>query len=45
MMAIVRSMPNTPAKIGKGITVWTTSADVTDEQKVTAQKDIICFRR
>ena len=37
-LAIVRSMPNTPAKIGKGITVWTTSADVTEEQKVTAQK-------
>lgn len=36
--AIVRSMPNTPAKIGEGITVWTTSENVTDEQKETAKK-------
>ena len=30
---IVRSMPNTPAQIGEGITVWTTSAAVSSEQK------------
>lgn len=29
---VVRSMPNTPAQIGEGITVWTASADVSDEQ-------------
>ncbi len=29
---IVRSMPNTPAQIGEGITVWTTSAEVNEEQ-------------
>lgn len=29
---LVRSMPNTPAQIGEGITVWTISPDVTDEQ-------------
>ena len=29
---IVRSMPNTPAQIGQGITVWTASAGVTDIQ-------------
>jgi pyrroline-5-carboxylate reductase len=29
---IVRSMPNTPAQIGEGITVWTSSEDVSDEQ-------------
>ena len=33
---IVRSMPNTPAQIGEGITVWTASASVTAEQKETA---------
>ncbi len=34
---IVRSMPNTPAQIGEGITVWTVSAAVSDEQKETAR--------
>jgi pyrroline-5-carboxylate reductase len=34
---IVRSMPNTPAQIGEGITVWTTSASVTTDQKETAR--------
>jgi len=34
---IVRSMPNTPAQIGEGITVWTISAAVSDEQKETAR--------
>ena len=29
---IVRAMPNTPAQIGKGITVWTKSAQVTEKQ-------------
>ena len=29
---IVRSMPNTPAQIGEGITVWTASPEVSDEQ-------------
>jgi pyrroline-5-carboxylate reductase len=29
---VVRSMPNTPAQIGEGITVWTISPDVTNEQ-------------
>lgn len=31
--ALVRAMPNTPARIGQGITVWTISADTSDEQK------------
>lgn len=35
--AIVRSMPNTPAQIGEGITVWTTSEAVTEKQKETAR--------
>ncbi|MBP7032706.1 MAG: pyrroline-5-carboxylate reductase, partial [Anaerolineaceae bacterium] len=29
---LVRAMPNTPARIGMGISVWTKGADVTDEQ-------------
>lgn len=31
--AVVRSMPNTPAQIGQGITVWTATREVTDEHK------------
>jgi pyrroline-5-carboxylate reductase len=34
---IVRSMPNTPARIGMGITVWTASPSVSDEQKEMAR--------
>ena len=30
---IVRAMPNTPAQIGEGITVWTAAAGVTQEQR------------
>lgn len=30
--AVVRSMPNTPAQIGEGISVWTASPAVTEEQ-------------
>ncbi len=29
---VVRSMPNTPAQIGEGITVWTASPEVREEQ-------------
>src|SRR5512139_249967 len=31
--AVVRSMPNTPGQIGEGITVWTASREVTEEQQ------------
>ena len=34
--AIVRTMPNTPALIGKGVTGMTASAGVTSEQRATA---------
>jgi pyrroline-5-carboxylate reductase len=34
--AVVRSMPNTPAQIGEGITVWMASPDVKDAQKEMA---------
>ncbi len=33
---VVRAMPNTPAQIGEGITVWTTSNGVSEEQKELA---------
>lgn len=35
--AIVRSMPNTPGQIGEGITVWTASKEVTEEQQDIAR--------
>ncbi len=31
--SIVRAMPNTPAQIGEGITVWTATPEVTEQQK------------
>ena len=33
--AIVRAMPNTPAQIGQGVTVWTATNEVTEEQKAS----------
>ena len=35
--AVVRSMPNTPAQIGQGITVWMASPAVNESQKAMAQ--------
>jgi pyrroline-5-carboxylate reductase len=35
---VVRCMPNTPAQIGEGITVWTASATVSEEQHLMAQQ-------
>lgn len=35
--AVVRAMPNTPAQIGQGITVWTATPEVSDLQKQQAQ--------
>jgi pyrroline-5-carboxylate reductase len=34
--AIVRAMPNTPAQLGKGMTVWYATAQVGDTQRVQA---------
>jgi pyrroline-5-carboxylate reductase len=34
---VVRSMPNTPAQIGLGISGWTATKDVTDKQKEMAR--------
>ncbi len=35
---VIRTMPNTPARIGEGITVWVASDAVSDEQKEQAKK-------
>ena len=35
--AVVRTMPNTPAQIGKGMTVWTAAPAVTEVQRAQAQ--------
>ncbi len=35
---VVRAMPNTPAQVGEGMTVWTQSPKTTDSQHVLAQK-------
>lgn len=36
--SVVRSMPNTPAQIGQGITVWMSSPAVSEDQKRMARK-------
>jgi pyrroline-5-carboxylate reductase len=33
---VVRSMPNTPARIGKGVTVWYATPETTEEQRAQA---------
>jgi pyrroline-5-carboxylate reductase len=35
---IVRSMPNTPAQIGEGITVWTAAPEVSEDQHEMARQ-------
>jgi pyrroline-5-carboxylate reductase len=35
--AVSRVMPNTPAQIGQGMSVWTTTEAVTDQQRLRAQ--------
>jgi pyrroline-5-carboxylate reductase len=35
--AIVRVMPNTPAQLGEGMSVWTATTAVSDEQRLQAQ--------
>lgn len=34
--AVVRAMPNTPAQVGEGITVWTATDEVTERQRQQA---------
>lgn len=36
--AVIRAMPNTPAQIGEGITVWTASAAVSEAQREMGQQ-------
>ena len=35
--SVVRAMPNTPAQIGEGVTVWTTSGEATEQDKERAR--------
>jgi pyrroline-5-carboxylate reductase len=41
--AIVRAMPNTPARIGQGITVWTVNSGVSGEQKELARQILLAL--
>jgi pyrroline-5-carboxylate reductase len=41
--AIVRAMPNTPAQIGKGITVWTATRQVTEQQRAQAREILLAL--
>lgn len=41
--ALVRAMPNTPAQVGEGITVWTATESVTAAQKDQARKILGAF--
>lgn len=41
--SVVRAMPNTPAQIGEGITVWTAAPAVSDSQRDMAQKILSAF--
>jgi pyrroline-5-carboxylate reductase len=40
---IVRSMPNTPAQIGEGITVWTASPQVSEAQQLMTRQILSAF--
>src|SRR3990167_3705586 len=40
---IVRSMPNTPAQIGEGMTVWTSSPAVGEKEKEKARNILACL--
>jgi pyrroline-5-carboxylate reductase len=41
--SVVRSMPNTPARIGQGITVWTAAPAVSDAQRELAGEILRAF--
>jgi pyrroline-5-carboxylate reductase len=41
--AVIRAMPNTPAQIGEGITVWTAAETVTEDQKKMAGQILGAF--
>jgi pyrroline-5-carboxylate reductase len=41
--AVIRAMPNTPAQIGEGITVWTASPAVSELQREMGQQILAAF--
>ena len=41
--SVVRSMPNTPAQIGEGITVWTASPEVNSDQLEMARRILLAM--
>ena len=41
--SVVRAMPNTPAQIGEGITVWTAAPAVSEEQREMARQILAAF--
>ncbi len=41
--AVVRSMPNTPAMVGEGMTMWVQTPAVTPKQHEQAKKLLRCF--
>lgn len=42
-LSVVRSMPNTPAQIGEGITVWTAAPEVDDHQREMARQILLAL--
>ena len=43
--AIVRTMPNTPAQVGEGMTVWTATPEVSEEQREQARAIVAALGR
>jgi pyrroline-5-carboxylate reductase len=41
--AIVRAMPNTPAQLGKGMTVWTSTTHVSEAQRQQAEQMLLAL--
>jgi pyrroline-5-carboxylate reductase len=41
--SVVRVMPNTPARVGQGISVWTATAEVPETQREQARQLLIAF--
>ncbi|MDP6101887.1 MAG: pyrroline-5-carboxylate reductase [Dehalococcoidia bacterium] len=37
-LAVIRVMPNTPAQVGQGMSVWTAASDVSNDQKEMTQE-------
>lgn len=40
---LVRAMPNMPAQIGEGVTVWTATSEVTDEEREMARSVLVAL--